>query len=346
MSNLKDIEKKSYKIERWVFDTSDFVSHVAWAKNGLFVAVSLASGPIKIFNCKDGSQITLDGHEFGTMEISWSPDDSKIASVGQDGHLKIWNVKTQKILKTLKGGAQWVEHVSWSPNGDYIASSAGKILRIWSSEGYLFQEYKDHPSTVTAIHWNSSSTEIATASYGKIMIFLIGVNEPQKVLPYPSSIIALSWHLNGKWIVGGTQEGSLCGWKLPNVEEAPIDVQGYETKLTQLSWNKNGKNLATSGGCWIVVWDFSGKGPEGKKPTMLEDDRKVTQMSYQNHGELLASGTKDGSILFWRPAVPERPRLVFEVDAAINHLRWSEDGSLLVICSEDGKVRIWNAPKV
>ena len=345
MSNLKNVEKKSNKIERWVFDTSDFVSHMEISKNGLFVAVSLASGPIKIFNRKDGSQIALDGHEFGTMEISWSPDNSKLASVGQDGKLKIWDVKTQKLLKTLKGGAQWVEHVSWSPSGDYIASTAGKILRIWSAEGFLFQEYKQHPSTVTAIHWNSKSTEIATASYGKIMIFLIGVNEPQKILPYPSSIIVLSWHKNGLWIVAGTQEGSVCGWQLPNGGD-PIDAQGYETKITQLSWSKNGKNLATVGGRWIVIWNFFGKGPEGRQPEILKDDRKVTQMSYQNNGDLLASGTKDGSILFWRPAVPEKPRLVFEVDSAINHLRWSEDGSFLVICSEDGKVRIWNSPKV
>ena len=47
----------------------------------------------------------------------------------------------------------------------------------------------------------------------------------------------------------------------------------------------------------------------------------------------------------WKAAVPEKPRLVFEVDAAINQLQWSKDGSFLVICSEDGKVRIWKTPR-
>lgn len=343
MSNLKDREKTN-SIERWVFDVSDFVSHAVWSYNGLFVAVSLASGPIRIFNRKDGSQKTLEGHKFGTMEIGWSPDNSKLVSAGQDGQLKIWNVKTQKILKTLQGGVQWVEHVSWSPNGDFIASAAGKILRIWDSEGSLIQEYKDHPSTITSIQWNSSSTEIATTSYGKILIFLIGVNEPQTVLNYPSSLISLSW--NGSWIVASTQEGSICGWELPHVEKSQVNIQGYETKVTQLSWSKNGKNLATAGGSWIVIWDFSGSGPKNNEPEILKDDRRITQMSYQNHGEFLASGTKNGSILFWRPAVPEKPRLVLEVDSAINHLRWSEDGTFLVVCSEDGMVRIWNSPKV
>ena len=345
MSHLKNEEKKSDNIERWVFDVSDFVSHVAWSHDSLLVAVSLASGQIRIFNRKDGSQKTFEGHKFGTMKISWSPDNSKLVSAGQDGQLKIWNVKTQKILKTLEGGVQWVEHVSWSPNGDFIASSAGKILRIWDSEGSLVQEYKDHPSTITAIQWNSSSTEVATASYGKILIFLIGVNKPQTVLPYPSSLISLSWHLNGKWIVAGTQEGSMCGWQLPCVEESHFDIQGYETKVTQLSWSKNGRNLATAGGSWVVIWDFSGKGPEGKDAEVLRDDRRITQMSYQNHGDLLASGTKDGSILFWRPTVPEKPRLVFEVDSGISQLQWSEDGEFLVVCSEDGIVRIWKSPR-
>ena len=53
---------------------------------------------------------------------------------------------------------------------------------------------------------------------------------------------------------------------------------------------------------------------------MLEDDRRITQMSYQNNGDLLASGTKDGPSFFGILQHPEKPRLVFEVDAAINHL--------------------------
>ena len=345
MSNLTKDEKESKNIERWVFNISDFASDVKWSPDGLFVAVALASGPIKIFNPKNGEQKTLDGHEFGTMEISWSPDSSKLVSVGQDGHVKIRNVKTQKIIKTLKGGAQWVEHVSWSPNGDYVASSAGKILRIWSSEGYLFQEYKDHPSTITALQWNANGTEIATASYGKILIFLVGVNGPKIVLPFPSSMISLSWHKSGKWIVAGTQEGSLCGWQLPPTDDSHLGIQGYETKVTQLSWSKNGKNLATAGGSWVVIWDFSGKGPQDKEAKVLKDDRRITQMSYQNNGDFLVCGTKDGSVLFWKTTVPEKPRLAFEVDAAVNQLQWSKDGSSLVICSEDGKVRIWKSPR-
>ncbi len=346
MSNLKNEEKISDNIERWVFDVSDFVSHAAWSHDGLFVAVSLASGSIRIFNCKDGSQKTLEGHEFGTMEISWSPDNSKLVSAGQDGQLKIWDVKTQKILKTLEGGAQWVEHVSWSPNGDYIASAAGKILRIWSSEGNLIQEYKEHESTITAIQWNSSGTEIATTSYGNILIFLIGVNEPQTVLPYPSSLISLSWNSNGKWIAAGSQEGSMCAWPLPHKKKSHINVRGYEKKVTQFSWSKDGENLATAGGSTIVLWDFSGKGPEGKEAVMLSDDRRITQLSYQNHGDLLVSGTKDGSVLFWRPDVSEKPKLVIEVDSGISQMYWSEDGACLVVCSENGIVRVWESPKV
>lgn len=346
MPSLKSGEEKTQNIERWAFDVSDFVSHVAWSHNDLFVAVSLASGSIKIFNSKDGSHKTLSGHEFGTMEISWSPDNFKLASAGQDGKIKIWDVETQKTLKTLQGGVQWVEHISWSPNGDFIASSAGKILRIWSPNGNLIQEYKDHPSTITAMQWNSASTEIATASYGKVLIFLIGISNPQKVLLYPSSLISLSWHLNGKWIVAGTQEGSICGWQLPNVDESRINIQGYETKVTQLSWNKNGENLATVGGRSIVIWDFSGRGPEGRKPKVLGNDKRVTQLSYQNCGDLLTSGTKDGSIIFWRHTEPKKPILVFEVDSEISHLRWSNDGSSLAICSDDGVVRAWKSPRV
>ena len=50
-------------------------------------------------------------------------------------------------------------------------------------------------------------------------------------------------------------------------------------------------------------------------------------------------------LLFFENCSSKKPRLVFEVDAAINQLQWSKDGSSLVICSEDGKVRIWKTPR-
>ncbi|MBM3905578.1 MAG: hypothetical protein FJ354_02695 [Thaumarchaeota archaeon] len=346
MPSINTSQKKADKSERWVFDVSDYISHAAWSNDSLFFAVALASGPIRIFNRKDGSQKTIDGHKFGTMEVSWSQDNSKIASAGQDGQLKIWDVTTQKLLKSSEAGSQWVEHITWSPDGNHIASAAGKILKVWNANGEMIQEYREHPSTITALHWNSTGKEIATASYGKIMIFQIGKIEPQQILLYPSSLISLSWHTSGKWIVAGTQEGSVHGWKIPHKEGNDIDIQGYETKITQLSWSKNGKYLATVGGSWIVIWDFSGKGPQGQKPEILKDQRKVTQMSYQNNGDLLVSGTKDGAVLFWRQTVPEKTRLEKHVGSPINHIRWSPDGSSLAICTDDGKIRIWDSPTV
>ena len=60
-------------------------------------------------------QKTLEGHEFGTMEIGWSPDNSKLVSVGQDGFVKIWNVNNKKLSKHWKEEFNGLS-MSWSPD--------------------------------------------------------------------------------------------------------------------------------------------------------------------------------------------------------------------------------------
>ena len=84
----------------------------------VFVAVTLASDQ-SVFSILGWSEklwkvINLE------QWYSWSPDNSSLVSVGQDGRQDC-NVGTQKNQNT-EGGAQWVEYVSWSPSGDFFAS--------------------------------------------------------------------------------------------------------------------------------------------------------------------------------------------------------------------------------
>ena len=63
------------------------------------------------------------------------------------------------------------------------------------------------------------------------------------------------------------QDGSVQLWYVASGTQS--QMQGYEAKVSATEWSGNGRYLATAAGSSLVVWDFSGKGPEGSRPIEL-----------------------------------------------------------------------------
>ena len=78
----------------------------------------------------ESTRATLAGHGFGTTMIAWHPSNAqKLASAGQDGLVKLWNLGANPPqCLDLKGGAAWAERLAWSGAGSFLASAAGAYI--------------------------------------------------------------------------------------------------------------------------------------------------------------------------------------------------------------------------
>ena len=81
------------------------------------------------------------------------PCKSEFATTGQDGRLIIWNLLEPDTEKVIDIGKGWVENVSWSPDGNFVATSLSKTVFVYSSSGEEVWRTSDHQSTVSTIAW-------------------------------------------------------------------------------------------------------------------------------------------------------------------------------------------------
>ncbi|MFM6224515.1 MAG: WD40 repeat domain-containing protein, partial [Dolichospermum sp.] len=65
---------------------------------------------------------TLTGHSDWVWSLAYSPDGQTLASGSGDENIKLWDVKTGKLLQTLEGHSNWVISVAYSPDGQTLAS--------------------------------------------------------------------------------------------------------------------------------------------------------------------------------------------------------------------------------
>jgi len=112
-----DMEKQRKRFERKIAALS-----MAFSPNGATLVVS--GREIAFLDARTGEQTaTLKGHRDGTTGIAFSPDGRLLATGGMDGMVRVGDLTTKKLVRTLEHQAQ-VRGVAFSPDGETVATVA------------------------------------------------------------------------------------------------------------------------------------------------------------------------------------------------------------------------------
>lgn len=333
---------KSLKLA-WQALVSDHVIALEWSPDRSLLAAAAVSGQICLFHAKDGGLVKAwQGHGFGVTSVSWHPTNpSLLASSGQDGKVAIWDTSTRETepIRTFTAGTSWVTKTQWSPDGQYLAAAAGKLLRIWDASGKLVREYPEHLSTVSDIQWGPKNLDIASSCYSRLQVWTPDSDKPKQSFEWKGSILKLVWSPDGSYIATGDQDSTVHFWIIKTGDD--LMMSGFAYKVRELSWDNTSRFLATGGGEVPCVWDCAGKGPAGTTPKQLQaHEDKVTVLTYQNRGKYLASGGFDGLVALWQPQSRQTPVANLHTQSAISQLCWNGDDSLLAAGTDSGQVLV------
>ena len=69
---------------------------------------------------------------FKVSSLAFSPDGRTLASAGEGGGLKLWNMASRQLALTLKGHVGSVNGIAFSQDGNILAScGADSTIRLW-----------------------------------------------------------------------------------------------------------------------------------------------------------------------------------------------------------------------
>ncbi|MEM7182335.1 MAG: WD40 repeat domain-containing protein [Spirochaetota bacterium] len=319
----------------------DYIIDLAWSPDTTRLAAITVEGEVFLIATPTTSaQSRLMGqHAGGGNSLSWRCDGAEFATAGHDGLVKIWDGNSGQELDSLEAGSSWVSKVSYNPNSNVLASAAGKHLKVWNEKREVFYESSRHSSTIADLAWNSEGSKLAAAAYHGVTLHEPGIKQYPRKYYWNGSSLALAWSPDSKFIATGEQDASVHFWYVESGDDS--QMEGFPSKVQELSWDPSGQWLATSGGGTICLWDCSGDGPEGRQPKLYEaHPNKLTQIAFQSDGELLVSTDVDSLVFVWEPMQHNKVIGASVLTSAASCLRWCK-GNRFAVGQEDGKVVIF-----
>ncbi|WP_445627966.1 protein kinase domain-containing protein [Nostoc sp. DSM 114167] len=357
---------KSYPLLRILILVSAFILlfgfSESWYKNFRRIQTSLVSRLIQQNSPSKNDAIlsqislgkvslanTLQGHENSVLSVAISPDGKTIASSGDNGTIKLWNLATGKLIASLKGHFQQVNVVVISPDGKLLVSASDdNTIKIWNlATRKQIRTLTGHSDSVHALAISADSETLVSASDDNtIKIWDLATGEQIRTLAgHTFWVRSVAISPNGVILASGSFDKTIKIWNL--AKGYPIrTLEGNSQTVTTVAISPNGKTLASASRDvydglrlrTIKLWNLA-TGRELR--TLAGHSNTVTSVAFSPDGKIVASGSRDRTIKLWNTATGEEILTLAGHTNTVTSVTFTPDGKTLVSGSEDNTIKIW-----
>ncbi len=114
------------------------------------------------------------------------------------------------------------------------------------------------PSSVSALNFSPDGKWLGAAVYGGALLITPNQPDRQKFLEWKGSHLSIGFSTDGRFCVTSMLENALHVWKISDPDEKHGQMGGYPTKPLSFDWTSDGRNMLTAGADVLVMWPFAG----------------------------------------------------------------------------------------
>jgi WD40 repeat protein len=129
----REPEELGHRVERPV-------RAIAWSPDERLLATGHNDGTVWLWGPDANDEpIALGRHRRDVYDVAWSPDGSRVVSVGDDSFLRVWRVSTdnpdQAELNCVLAVDGTLNSLAWRPNGELLAVAGSHGLYVFQVAG-------------------------------------------------------------------------------------------------------------------------------------------------------------------------------------------------------------------
>lgn len=319
----------------------DYVADIAWSPDATQLAVAGGEGHVYLVAAGAAALEArqVGAHGLGALAVAWQPDGDRFVSCGQDSRLRLY-ASSGVAIAERKPSPQATQCLAWSPDGRQLATAAGKQASLWTATLEPGPALATLDTAIAALAWDKAGRDLAAAINGGLVVQRLEPRAPLRNFPWKAPCLTAAFSPNGRFLATGTQDGAVHFWHMSTGRDS--QMRGYPGKVGETVWSADSRYLATAADDQVVIWDFSGKGPEGSRPLQLRGHTdRIECLAFQPGGNFLVSGGRDWRVALWLPGKSATALDAQLAASAPSCLRWSPDGRLLAVGEARGNLTIF-----
>lgn len=284
-------------------------------------------------------------HSAAVHAVTVSPNGQQFASSSLDRTIKLWDLNTGELLRTLEGHTSAVHTIIFSSDGQALASSSHDgTIKLWDlNTGKLIRTFTGHEGHVHSIVFTPDErTLISGSGDGTIKVWDAETGKQIRTL------YARSGHVNsvalspdGRVIASGSREGPVELWDL-NTGKQIRSLPADSSYVNFVAITPDGQRLVSSSlDGPIELWNLE----TGEQIRTLANS-SATSLAISPDSQILASNSADQKIKLWNLRTGELLN-TFTGDSPenskdYNSVTFSPDGKTLVSGSSYGAIKVWH----
>ncbi|MHC4445188.1 MAG: protein kinase domain-containing protein [Planctomycetota bacterium] len=302
---------------------------------------------------------SLKLHQAEIRVVAFSPDGRLLATGGDDGVAKIWDLKKQTLYATLQGYSKIIKCVAFSPDCKLLAIGSADLrggtyyndFTLWDVQTtQQVRTFSRHDNWILDVAFSSDGKYLATVGGDKTAkLWEVQTGREVRTFTghtYPISSIAFS--ADGKYLA--TTSNPIM-WKSEKnktrVWEVATGRERYSipySRECQVAFGPNGRYLACC--LWNSKLALLNQQTGEEIKSFSVETSEFNAVVFSPDGKYLAAGCRDGTVRMWEIESGRQLLTFREHNQIISSVTFSSDGKHIVSAGIDGMVRFYDTSPI
>jgi WD40 repeat protein len=298
--------------------------------------------------------LALQANDWSIESLAFSPDGRHLATSGVDSFLRIWDLRTGRQVRELRGSTPYHHTLAYSPDGRRIATGGDdRTVIIWDArEGREIYRLTSLIVKVLSVAFSPDGGRLAIAGEGgDVTIWDTQDWKCTVTIPRPAKAITkcVCFSPDGRLLATAHWDTTIGLWDTATGREV-LTLLGHTQAVFSVSFSPDGRRVASGSGDHddcpsgeAKVWDLE----TGRELLTLHGHTgTVSEVAFSPDGRRLATSSWDKTVKLWDAISGVEVLTIRNQIDRLYCLAFSPDGSRLASVGNRGLVMVCDATPV